>query len=184
MESSIARLLLLPLLFFSACTGAFVKTGAPSPDLERLLASNNKKISLIINSPESSQSFGSQYLFIALPLTRIEIENPAQEVQQAFTQALAVAGYQVSQETGISTLHITLSELQLEGYDYLFFRRPWCEAIMQARLISPGGQLLGYVSTSQSSAEYTKFAFEPELSRVLRKTLELSATEAVTKLHL
>ncbi len=172
-------LLLLPLL--TGCFATHLVPDEPFAELDKLVESAPESLSLVLHNPIRDVSHGYQFMLFILPISRVFAEDANQVVAARLQFHAAGSGIglsQQSQETRRSSrLEVTISSLDIDGYDLLVFRRPSAQVTLTGTLHSSDG-LTRVCAQMGEHSEMTRFAFSPDLSRAL----SLAADAAAKKL--
>ncbi len=172
-------LLLLPLL--TGCFTTHLAPDEPRAELDNLAESAPENLSLVLHNPLRDVSHGYQFMLFILPISRVFAEDVSQVVAARLQLHAGVAGIGLSQQSlrakPSRQLEITISSLDINGYDLLVFRRPSAQVTLTGTLHSSEGPPQICTQTGKYS-EVTRFAFSPELNRALA----LAADEAAKKL--
>lgn len=167
--------LLLSLLIV-ACSRTTVRSNPISDDVFRLAASNQTRLQVKIVVDSETTKLGSQYGFVVLPLGEVSTPDIAELIHPIVYRELALRGIKpipVRAKTlptrTIPALTISVHELDLVVYDWLFTRR----IVGRVRLSGTVSPSLSQhrLEASDETSEFFRYGFEKELSFVLEKTL-------------
>lgn len=172
--------LLLPVII-SGCFATHLAPDEPFAELNALVESAPESLSLVLHNPLRDMSHGYQFMLFILPISRVFAEDVSQVVAARLQLHAAVAGIGLSPQSLCAKpsrqLEITISSLDINGYDLLVFRRPSAQVTLTGTLHSSEGPPQICTQTGKYS-EVTRFAFAPQLSR----TLALATDEAARRL--
>jgi hypothetical protein len=173
---------LLPLITLTTgCFATHLVHDEPLEELDRLVESSPQGLSLVVHDPIHDVSHGYQFLLGILPIARVFAEDARQVVAARLQLNAAESGVGLSQKFQATKrsrkLEVTISSLEIDGYDLLVFRRPSAQITLTGKLFSSGGLLRACTQVGEHS-EITRFAFSPDLTRAL----SLAADAAAKKL--
>lgn len=154
------------------CTTTSVETPAPPSHLGRLLAANNRPLSLEVIDDVGKAPVGFQYLLVAIPFGRITLDDAADHLRRALRTQLAMAGFSLEASENIPSLRVKITEVELNAFDLLVTRRIRCH-VKGSWAFGPHGEQ--QLSVAQS--EFALYAFAPRLSRVLGGCMQEFATK-------
>lgn len=174
------------LTLLAGCCGCLKTELNPPPQdgIARLLDVTPRTLSFTIVAPAEEATVGHQYVLILIPFGRIVVKSPYNLVRQELLAQGALAGFRPVPATGQAALRISLDEISVSGHDYLFFRRSTAVVRIQATLFDGSGHQRRQAIAMGQAGEFAKFAFEPELSRVLNDAAKTALADAIKQLGL
>lgn len=173
----------------AGCLNTNLKSEPILKQIKSLLISNKRLIGLRIQDLTDSEIIGHQYLFIILPFGRIKAPQLSEQLINQAQTTLAIKGYSpkiASSNNQIDfdypAIHISIDAISLTAYDLIFMRKIVCKLDLSAKLISPDKTIMRDEKTTTYQSKYVSFAFEPELSNILRVTIDRSISELLNKI--
>jgi len=169
--------LLGALLLNTGLTGCFsveVPPLEPPSGLEKLVAVSDSTIPVRIDTTHlHERSLGHQYLFFALPLTRLYSPTLESDLAMELSVACGMRGYKcVNQEEASAkrAITITVNDANINGYDLLVVRKPAASATLTGRLFE-SGQVVRECQAEASAINTSHYAFSAELQQALSEAL-------------
>lgn len=176
------------LIALSGCFPADLPPIEAPPAVSRLHDLADATIGLTVNTSPVEGHRGYQYL-TAIPVTRVYTPDLAQEVTDQLKVQGGLKGYRMVEPANRSepvafNLEVTVQELTVSGYCYLFVRRPHADVVLNATLRSPDGTVVRECSGAGDVTYTAKFAFSEELNEARRVALTQAAVALVDCLSL
>lgn len=169
--------LLLPILL-TGCFATYLVDDEPWAELDRLVDVSPQRIALIVHYPTPDVSHGYQFLLGLLPISRVFAESANQVVvaRLQFHAAGADVGlYKASPDAKpANRLEVTVSSLDIDGYDLIFFRRPSARVALSGSRFSSKKRPQMCTAVGEHS-EIKRFAFAPELNHSLSVATDIAA---------
>lgn len=178
----------LLLMLLSGCFPAHLPALETPPAVSRLSDLADANIALRVNVAPVDGHRGYQYL-TAIPVTRVYTPDITQEVTDQLKLQGGLKGYRMVEPATRADqlafrLEVTVQELTVSGYCYVFVRRPHADVVLNATLLSPDGTAVKQC-TGVGEATYTaKFAFSEQLNEARRIALTEAAVALVECLSL
>lgn len=158
-------------------TGCFPMevTGLEAPSgLEKLLAVSDSNVPISIDTRGyQNRSLGHQYLLMAIPITRIYLPSLEGDTALQLSVACGMRGYRCStnpSNVGQQTLAITVTDVNINGYDLLVVRKPTASVTLTGEL-RRGGEVVRSCEESSSATNTAHYAFNAELQHALGEAL-------------
>lgn len=175
--------------FFSA-SGCFANQIGPFPEpphLGALVESAEIQIPLYVQDSTSNQSHGYQFLLFILPVSSVYADQLSKLVTHQITTQAGFGKYGMLQPhpgtRPIPRLEVTVKQASINGYDFLITRRPSASISLAGTLYDQSGAPRE-CRVEGSYAEFSRFAFNPDLDNAIEKATELAAKELVRCLRL
>ena len=170
-------------VFLNGCSSTVVPLPPKDPSIDRLVAANRRSLDVTIvdrSGAFESERVGFQYVVGFIPFGSVRLERPISTVCTIVENVLAFRGYRsvCNQDSSSSPFKLTLeiTDISLNGCDFLFIRKPVADVTIRATLRNQQNDIVRFSESEESASEYTRFAFQDDLSRVLaegfKKTLE------------
>ncbi len=169
----------LPLvLFLAGCLHTSLPPRQVLPDIYRLGRVAERQVQLETNSEVPEQStLGHQYLFIGIPFGRISLADPKQALYESASRGLAQERIGITNASSAHPeLKLSLEDLQLTAYDFIFIRRIVCRVRLKAEFTRPSSSAPLTKVFTATETDWVSLAFERELQRVLFRALDSSIT--------
>lgn len=166
-------------LFLSGCVTATV-TGPTTPITQVIPPElTNEYPTVVVEGVEPSQTVGSLFAFVVLPVGSIVVRDPAALIADSVTRAIIVAGNPVTGER----LLVRVTNLQLTAYDLLVTRRIVC-SIEGTIHVSYASELaeIQPLSVTTSLSRFQSLAFSRQMSDVGRECLDQFGREVMRKI--
>ncbi len=171
----IARILALVAPFF--LTGCFSTELAPleAPSgLEKLINLSDANVPVQIQTAGFHDHYlGHQYLFFAIPMTRIYVPDLEANTRMQLSVACGMRGYRCTESNtqgAKRVLHITIRDVSVNGYDLLVVRKPAASVTMAAQLVE-NGEVVRACEESYTATNTSHYAFANELHFALSEAL-------------
>jgi hypothetical protein len=162
---------------------------APPPDnaYGRLAASADYLIQVQVNSSGyDSTTVGYQYVLGLIPVCRVHVDSMNAVLQTALHQELAERGVRAVEVSSLTpSLHrlvVTIKRARTSGFDLILFREPFAEVELNGQLFSPSGETMRADRGYATARNFSAFAFEAELQRVLMQAAKSAASELADRL--
>jgi hypothetical protein len=160
-------------LALTGCFSTELTPLEPPSGLEKLEAVSDTTVPIRLQTNGlQERSLGFQYLFMAIPVSRIYVPHLQSDVRQQLAVAGGLRGYRFTDASDSSNLllEIAIEELSVNGYDLLVVRKPTSSVTMKARL-SKDGQVVRECVESYRSSNSAHYAFAGELQHALSESL-------------
>ena len=178
-----------------------LRTLLPPPTLplglDELNRHNSRQIVLnteIQTSGLAEIGVGYQYLFIVVPFGRVEIQDPIEHINQLALRNLALRNWQVvpiSHQANSAlrahssySLSLAVASLNLNAYDFLFFRRIVCSIQLKGTLLNRKSGEVRSATVEGKSARLRSFAYKEQLDIELHNASEEAMAQLVEQLGL
>ncbi len=182
---------LLAILLLALLSGCFPAHLAPletPPAVSRLSDLADANIALAVNVAPVDGHRGYQYL-TAIPVTRVYTPDITREVTDQLKLQGGLKGYRMVEpsdpaEQVAFNLEVTVQELTVSGYCYIFVRRPHSDVVLNATLHSRDGSVVKQCTGVGDATFTAKFAFSEQLNEARRIALTQAAVALVECLSL
>lgn len=165
--------LVAPILL-TGCFSTELTPLEPPSGLEKLLNLSDSNIPVQIQTAGfHDHSVGHQYLFFALPMTRIYLPNLEADTKMQLSVACGMRGYRCTESAtqgAKRVLEITIRDVSVNGYDLLVVRKPAASVTMSAQLLEDGA-VVRSCEESYTATNTTHYAFTAELQSALSEAL-------------
>lgn len=176
--------------FLVSLTGCFTTElpEVPGPSaLPQLINAAEIQMPLKVAIGDESENIGYQYMLFGIPVARVDAPFISAVVRNALTTHAGVGqiGLMPPSEYGLENprVEVRVSKLRVNGYDFLFFRRPAASITMVGTFHQRPGRMRECEVTGEY-AEFAKFAFADDLNRVLEQASDTAAEQLVSCLGL
>lgn len=147
----------------------------PPSGLEKLIAVSDSTIPTSLDPQGlNERSLGHQYLFFAIPLTRVYVPSLERDTLMELSVACGMRGYRCeSGKPSSSTrrsLSIMLRDVSVNGYDLLVVRKPTASVTL-AGTLTQDGVVTRSCEESVSATNTSHYAFNAELQHALGEAL-------------
>jgi hypothetical protein len=175
-------------VLLSGCFSVDLPPQTPPDGLRKLAQLSDVNLPVRISTDGLTDSRrGFQYLFMALPISRVHTPNLANDALTQLSVAGGLRGYSFrllnDNETTPLYLDLRITDASVNGYDLLFIRKPTSTVSLDAKLIE-GGIVKRECSVTQSASNTSHFAFSAELQSALGEALLQSSYKALDCLSL
>ena len=184
----------LPLLLMLLAAGCAQTSLTPRPigiDHYRLADISTRRITILNQLPSLPVSVGRQWVFLAIPLGKILIENPSELVGSAIFRKLAERGYRPTVNAGPSphpqtrrdhtVTTLSSAEISCSVPDLLFFRIVRCSVRLDGYRNADSNILISGVGIN---SEFRAVGFKPQLERSLEKAMSQAIDDLLNRMHL
>lgn len=172
----------------SGCFSVSLPEQTPPDGLHKLAQLSDVRLPVRISTDgmEASRR-GFQYLFLALPVSRVYTPTLAADLLTQLSVAGGLRGYSFRQladnEVAPLYLDLRITETSVNGYDLLFIRKPTASVALDAKLIERG-VVNRECAVAESASNTAHFAFSAELQSALAEALLQSSYKALDCLSL
>jgi hypothetical protein len=167
-------------LAFLGALGCVRTTLNPRNDLTGYLKLNqlsSHPVQLKVIAPDSPITLGHQYLLIAIPFGTVSLLTPKQVIFDKTFAQLTLKGFRVEGKSSASPLlEVTLKDLSATAYDLIVTRR--VRSLVKISIRMQDAALDRQCLGEGRAAEYRRFGFEPQLTRVMDRALEEALMDA------
>jgi hypothetical protein len=158
----------------TACFSTELTPLEPPSGLEKLVNLSDSNIPVQIQTAGFHDHFvGHQYLFFAIPMTRIYLPNLEADTRMQLSVACGMRGYRCTESATQGSkrvLEITIRDARVNGYDLLVVRKPAASVTMFAQLFE-NGEVIRSCEENYTATNTTHYAFTSELQSALSEAL-------------
>ena len=146
----------------------------PPSGLEKLINLSDSNVPVQIQTAGFHDHFvGHQYLFFAIPMTRIYLPSLEADTRMQLSVACGMRGCRCTESAtqgATRVLEITIRDVSVNGYDLLVVRKPAASVTMSAELLE-NGEVVRSCEESYTATNTTHYAFTSELQSALSEAL-------------
>jgi len=166
---------MLSLLSLSSCFRSILPPIEHPAGVHHLLTIPDIPMTLRVAIEQPTASVGHQFLLGILPVTRVYSPHIEREISTYLAIEAATRRYKLIHEASGAVqpfphLLVTVSELQISGYDLVVLRRPVASVKLTA-LLDMLDRSPRRCEITANSSRITQFAFSTELNQVLQEAL-------------
>jgi hypothetical protein len=176
------------ILLLTGCAITPLSPPEPLPNIEQLASVNTKPIMVSVASKVSEQDdVGSQYLLIAIPFGRVQMQKPETHVGIELYEQLAIRGFvpilEKVENPQIKHLHVVIERVDVTAYDFILGRRVSATVQLKVGLYTPTLGQFVYVPIQETTGEFRKYGFQQQLEKALRECIHKAVLGGLNALN-